>query len=68
MPIVEPEVLMDCEHTIERAEAVTAAAQAAVFAELRAQRVVLEGMLLKPNMVLAGYDCPEQPSDEDEDG
>src|SRR4051812_46320110 len=42
VPIVEPEVLMDGEHTIDRAEAVTAAAQAAVFAELRRQRVLLE--------------------------
>lgn len=65
VPIVEPEVLMDGEHTIDRSEAVTTAAQAAVFAELRAQRVLLEGMLLKPNMVLAGYECSDQPSDEE---
>ncbi len=65
VPIVEPEVLMDGDHTIDRAEAVTAAAQAAVFTELRRQRVLLEGMLLKPNMVLAGYERPEQPSDEE---
>jgi fructose-bisphosphate aldolase class I len=65
VPIVEPEVLMDGDHTIDRAEAVTAAAQAAVFAELRRQRVLLEGMLLKPNMVLAGYACPQQPTDEE---
>jgi fructose-bisphosphate aldolase class I len=64
VPIVEPEVLMDGDHTIDRAEEVTAAAQAAVFAELRRQRVLLEGMLLKPNMVLAGYECSDQPSDE----
>jgi fructose-bisphosphate aldolase class I len=65
VPIVEPEVLMDGGHTIERAEAVTAAAQTAVFGELRKQRVLLEGMLLKPNMVLAGYECGEQASDEE---
>jgi fructose-bisphosphate aldolase class I len=65
VPIVEPEVLMDGDHTIDRAEAVTAAAQAAVFTELRRQRVLLEGMLLKPNMVLAGYACPQQPTDEE---
>ena len=65
VPIVEPEVLMDGEHTIDRAEAVTAAAQTAVFTELRTQRVLLEGMLLKPNMVLAGYECAEQASDEE---
>ena len=65
VPIVEPEVLMDGDHTIDRSEDVTSAAQVAVFAELRKQRVLLEGMLLKPNMVLAGYNCPEQPSDEE---
>jgi fructose-bisphosphate aldolase class I len=64
VPIVEPEVLMDGEHTIDRSEDVTGAVLATVFAELREQRVLLEGMLLKPNMVLAGYDCPEQPDDE----
>jgi fructose-bisphosphate aldolase class I len=62
VPIVEPEVLMEGGHTIERAYAVTSRAQHAVFTELRDQRVSLEGILLKPNMVLAGYDCPEQAS------
>jgi fructose-bisphosphate aldolase class I len=65
VPIVEPEVIMDGEHTIDRAEEVTSQALAAVFDELRDQRVLLEGMLLKPNMVLAGYECPEQPSDDE---
>jgi fructose-bisphosphate aldolase, class I len=65
VPIVEPEVLMDGDHTIERSEQVTGEVQAAVFAELRAQRVELEGMLLKPNMVLAGYECSDQPDDEE---
>jgi fructose-bisphosphate aldolase, class I len=65
VPIVEPEVLMDGDHTIERSEQVTGEVQAAVFHELRIQRVELEGMLLKPNMVLAGYECPEQASDEE---
>jgi fructose-bisphosphate aldolase class I len=65
VPIVEPEVLMDGAHTIDRSEEVTGAALAAVFGELRAQRVLLEGMLLKPNMVLAGYECSEQPDDEE---
>ena len=65
VPIVEPEVLMDGDHTIDRAEEVTGAVLAAVFAELREQRVLLEGMLLKPNMVLAGYESSEQPSDEE---
>jgi fructose-bisphosphate aldolase class I len=65
VPIVEPEVIMDGEHTIDRSEEVTGATLAAVFEELREQRVLLEGMLLKPNMVLAGYECSEQPGDEE---
>src|SRR6476646_10187920 len=51
VPIVEPEVLQDGTHTIERSLAVTGRVQAAVFTELHDQRVRLEGMLLKPNMV-----------------
>jgi fructose-bisphosphate aldolase class I len=60
VPIVEPEVLMDGEHTIERHFEVTEAAQRAVFHALSEHRVRLEAMLLKPNMVLSGKDCPEQ--------
>jgi fructose-bisphosphate aldolase class I len=60
VPIVEPEVLMDGDHTIERSFHVTSQVQRAVFTELHDQRVQLEGMLLKPNMVLSGYDCPQQ--------
>ena len=60
VPIVEPEVLMDGEHTIETALRVTGRTQNAVFTELHDQRVELEGMLLKPNMVLSGYDSSEQ--------
>jgi len=59
VPIVEPEVLMDGTHTIERAHDVTADTLHRVFDELFHQRVSLEGMLLKPNMVLAGYDASE---------
>ena len=62
VPIVEPEVLMDGDHTIERAEEVSGTVLAEVFGELRRQRVLLEGMLLKPNMVLAGYAASDQPS------
>ncbi len=62
VPIVEPEVLMDGTHTIEEAYHVTARVQHAVFTELHDQRVELEGMLLKPNMVLSGYDSPQQAS------
>ncbi len=65
VPIVEPEVLMDGGHTIERSEEVTGDVLSVVFGELRAQRVAFEGMLLKPNMVLAGYDCSDQPGDEE---
>lgn len=60
VPIVEPEVLMDGSHDIERCEAVTSRLLAAVFRELDAQRVVLEAMLLKPNMVIAGMKCARQ--------
>ncbi|HXV57287.1 MAG TPA: class I fructose-bisphosphate aldolase [Gaiellaceae bacterium] len=60
VPIVEPEVLMDGDHTIERAYEVTEATLESVFNELFSQRVVYEGMLLKPNMVVSGKDCPEQ--------
>ncbi|MDP1644977.1 MAG: class I fructose-bisphosphate aldolase [Thiobacillus sp.] len=62
VPIVEPEVLMDGGHGIERCEAVTAQALEAVFAELDAHRVLFEGMLLKPNMVIAGKKCTRQAS------
>jgi fructose-bisphosphate aldolase, class I len=62
VPIVEPEVLMDGDHTIQRCFEVTTATLAGVFAALRRHRVRLDGMLLKPNMVLPGSDCPEQAS------
>jgi fructose-bisphosphate aldolase class I len=54
VPIVEPEVLMDGGHSIERCEEVTSAALSAVFDQLFAHRVYLEGMVLKPNMVISG--------------
>ena len=60
VPIVEPEVLMDGPHPIERCEEVTNAAMAAVFKTLAAHHVQFEGMLLKPNMVVSGKDCPAQ--------
>jgi fructose-bisphosphate aldolase class I len=60
VPIVEPEVLMDGDHDIDLCEAVTEEALDAVFSELKLQGVELEGMLLKPNMVLSGADCPDQ--------
>ncbi len=62
VPIVEPEVLMDGTHTLQRCAEVTQVVLRAVFEELAVQRVLLEGMLLKPNMVLPGLDCPHQES------
>ena len=59
VPIVEPEVLMEGTHSIERHFEVTEAAQRAVFSALVEHRVCLEAMLLKPNMVLSGQDCPQ---------
>jgi len=60
VPIVEPEVLMDGAHDIERCEVVTSNVLETVFSELDAHGVVVEGMLLKPNMVIAGMKCPKQ--------
>ena len=60
VPIVEPEVLMDGDHSIEDCELVTEDVLHSVYAELVGQEVRLEGTLLKPNMVLSGADCPEQ--------
>ncbi|MEX1169763.1 MAG: class I fructose-bisphosphate aldolase [Chloroflexota bacterium] len=65
VPIVEPEVLMDGDHTIERSFEATSRTLEAVFSELLAERVKLEGILLKPNMVLSGYECPEQATHEE---
>src|SRR5206468_4058416 len=62
VPIVEPEVLMDGTHTIQRYFEVTEATLRSVFNALAAHRVLLEGMLLKPNMVLSGKECPQQAS------
>ena len=64
VPIVEPEVLMDGAHTIERCAEVTEATVRAVYAELAAHRVVLEESLLKPSMVLPGAECPVQVDDQ----
>src|SRR5262249_6134523 len=65
IPIVEPEVLMDGSHTIERCEEVTGVVLHAVFNALFEQGVALEGMLLKPNMVIAGKECSRQASIEE---
>jgi fructose-bisphosphate aldolase class I len=62
VPIVEPEILMDGTHTIERSYEVTYATLHTVFDALYHQRVPLDQILLKPNMVLSGYACPKQAS------
>jgi fructose-bisphosphate aldolase class I len=60
VPIVEPEVLMDGDHTIDACYQATARTLHAVYDELFAQNVDLRGTLLKPNMVISGQSCPEQ--------
>ena len=64
VPIVEPEVLMDGSHTLERCEDVTNAVLAEVFQQLDGHRVHLEGMILKPNMVISGKKCAQRASPE----
>jgi len=60
VPIVEPEVLMDADNDIDRCLEITEFTQRVVFAELAEQRVLLEGMILKPNMVISGKKCDRQ--------
>jgi len=62
VPVVEPEVLMKGDHTLERCREVTAECLRCVFSQLHSQRVLLEGMILKPNMVLPGFACSHQES------
>ena len=64
VPIVEPEVLMDGAHSLQRCEEVTNVVLERVFEHLFAARVFLEGMILKPNMVIAGKKSPQQASPE----
>ena len=60
VPVVEPEVLMDGGHTLQRCREVTEEVLRTVFNQLYTQRVMLEGLILKPNMVLPGLTCPKQ--------
>ena len=60
VPVVEPEVLMEGAHALDRCREVTEEVLLTVFDRLHKQRVMLEGMILKPNMVLPGLTCPEQ--------
>ena len=62
VPVVEPEVLMVGEHTLEQCFDITEEVLRTVFKQLYLQRVTLEGMILKPNMVLPGLTCPKQES------
>jgi fructose-bisphosphate aldolase class I len=65
VPIVEPEVLMDGDHDVDRCYDVTQRVLNKTFQELRIQRVELEGMILKPNMAIAGKKCAKQSSVEE---
>jgi fructose-bisphosphate aldolase class I len=65
VPIIEPEVLMDGDHTIQRCQDVTTDTLQAVFSQLHEHGVTLEGMLLKPNMIISGKECPRQASVEE---
>jgi fructose-bisphosphate aldolase class I len=65
VPIVEPEVLMDGAHDIERCNVITSQMLESVFSELNAHGVLYEGMLLKPNMVIPGMKCPNRTSAEE---
>jgi len=65
VPIVEPEILMDGSHTIEDSFVITEEVLHSTFYELYGQDVLLEGMVLKPNMVLSGYECSKKASVED---
>ena len=65
VPVVEPEVLMDGAHTLERSRDVTEEVLRTVFNRLYTQGVLLEGMVLKPNMVLPGLTCPVQDAVDD---
>src|SRR5882724_3674879 len=64
VPIVEPEVLMDGAHSIERCEEVTSTVLQSVFDQLYAHRICLEGMVLKPNMVISGKKASNRASPE----
>ncbi len=65
VPIVEPEALMDGDHTIERCQTVTEWVLKTVFQELYFAKIQLEGMVLKPNMVVPGAKCATQASDQE---
>lgn len=65
VPIIEPEVLMDGEHTLQQCFDVTVKVQRITFRELYIAGILLEGIILKPNMILPGLTCPKQESNEE---
>jgi fructose-bisphosphate aldolase class I len=65
VPVVEPEVLMVGDHSLSRCQQATERALRAVFAQLSLQNVALDGIVLKPNMILPGLKCPVQPTAEE---
>lgn len=65
VPVVEPEVLMDGDHSLRQCGVVSRQVLHTVFNELYEQRVLLEGMILKPNMILPGLSCPDQSDTEE---
>ncbi len=65
VPIVEPEILINGSHTIEQCEEVSTRTLKIVFEQLKMHKVMLEGMVLKPSMVISGQDCPTQATKED---
>jgi len=65
VPIIEPEVLLEGDHTIQKAEEVTTQTLQAVFAEAQKAGVDLQGLILKSSMVLSGKDCPQQASSQE---
>jgi fructose-bisphosphate aldolase class I len=62
VPILEPEVIMVGDHSLEQCFEVTEEVLRTVFSQIYKQRVTLEAMILKPNMVLPGLNCPKQES------
>ncbi len=62
VPIVEPEVLLTGDHSLDQCYAITAETLRTVFGQLAAQRVAFDQMILKPSMVISGQDCPQQAS------
>jgi fructose-bisphosphate aldolase class I len=65
VPIIEPEILLDGDHDIETCAAVSERVFSAVMSELLNQKLLIEGLLLKPNMITPGASCPKQATNEE---